>query len=1000
MPARRIGYYSFKGGVGRTNCALNTAYHLARKGYKVGLLDFDLEAPGLSVLDALKPAYGHTPRPDKGLVDYLDGASAFLAQETMAPPPSVTQIFYQTKLAMDSLGAVLLAPAAGYAGEPQRTRNVGEIYHRLVRMHTFNNTRVPGSIGADVLRYLVDVVEKHEFVIDRGPKGDVKETIHLDFLLSDLRTGLTGLADEAIGVLFDELVIVCGLNEQNVQGMLCALDTFHKKAKPRERWPIDVKVVFSPVPVGEYGLVEDRLWSAYGRLLEKNDWLVEQGSRLCLNLPQLASVRRRQGYLPDIPLIHYADYLGAGEEVVLARYPDSTVARELRDIVDAMLKTREDVQQESQEKLAEAGIKTSSPERLDPTETFTLPRPEPRAWRDYAGAFAWLRTVLRKPPHWAWPLTPPFTTNDDQADSFKREFQARVNPSELADPFFDALSVSISADTDGSRESILADLKLRRLWGDQIEQLLETFEKERMQLLALRGEEERIADEIVQALFNWIEALRREGAPLRKQDELFDAILNEKPANDAPVPWPVLSLAWIRRAATPDTVVKVFASVKANTNSMPELGLLFLLRINMAQFAALPDGASWLEAWTAALGPESFSVNGFLKAAEQATEQCARPDVAERLLVLATRRDPKASYPWFILGNLRMNQLKQYEAAEQAYREAIEHNPKDVRPWNNLGNLLQKIGRYVEAESTYRQAIACAPNEAYPWNNLGNLHKNHLGRYAEAEQAYREAIECDPKFAAPWNNLGNLLQDYLGRYTEAEQAYREAIECDPKNAAPWNGLGNLLQEHLGRYVEAEEALRRAIDIDKSTSVYGIYSLLCLAFLRSGDGRTREKVMAEAKQWVEDLERPGTTDGALLQCALLLALGHEDTAKKILGQLNTAAFTQEQQLWFAFLCPAAGLPDAPWPDCAPGAWPACEVEAFADMVALLADRVPQQVRAKAVAWLEQCLGDFSPPSGGPDINPVAIGPALQRLGVRDYVRRTAQGPGEPASAQDD
>ena len=51
----KFAFYSHKGGVGRTTTAVNTAYQLSKKGKKVCLIDFDMEAPGLTLFDILKP---------------------------------------------------------------------------------------------------------------------------------------------------------------------------------------------------------------------------------------------------------------------------------------------------------------------------------------------------------------------------------------------------------------------------------------------------------------------------------------------------------------------------------------------------------------------------------------------------------------------------------------------------------------------------------------------------------------------------------------------------------------------------------------------------------------------------------------------------------------------------------------------------------------------------------------------------------------------------------
>ena len=41
-----VTFYSWKGGVGRTMALANTAVQLARKGNRVLVVDWDLEAPG------------------------------------------------------------------------------------------------------------------------------------------------------------------------------------------------------------------------------------------------------------------------------------------------------------------------------------------------------------------------------------------------------------------------------------------------------------------------------------------------------------------------------------------------------------------------------------------------------------------------------------------------------------------------------------------------------------------------------------------------------------------------------------------------------------------------------------------------------------------------------------------------------------------------------------------------------------------------------------------
>src|SRR5271168_2494145 len=59
-----ITFYSFKGGVGRTMALVNVAAELVRRGRKVLVVDFDLQAPGLETYRHIQPPTSRSG-PDK-----------------------------------------------------------------------------------------------------------------------------------------------------------------------------------------------------------------------------------------------------------------------------------------------------------------------------------------------------------------------------------------------------------------------------------------------------------------------------------------------------------------------------------------------------------------------------------------------------------------------------------------------------------------------------------------------------------------------------------------------------------------------------------------------------------------------------------------------------------------------------------------------------------------------------------------------------------------------
>jgi len=64
-----VSFYSFKGGSGRSTCLSNVAFELAKRGAKVGCMDFDLSAPGLHMIYEIGP---NRRARTKSIHDYLD----------------------------------------------------------------------------------------------------------------------------------------------------------------------------------------------------------------------------------------------------------------------------------------------------------------------------------------------------------------------------------------------------------------------------------------------------------------------------------------------------------------------------------------------------------------------------------------------------------------------------------------------------------------------------------------------------------------------------------------------------------------------------------------------------------------------------------------------------------------------------------------------------------------------------------------------------------------
>jgi predicted O-linked N-acetylglucosamine transferase (SPINDLY family) len=122
-------------------------------------------------------------------------------------------------------------------------------------------------------------------------------------------------------------------------------------------------------------------------------------------------------------------------------------------------------------------------------------------------------------------------------------------------------------------------------------------------------------------------------------------------------------------------------------------------------------------------------------------------------------------------------QTDNLEPALDLVQRSVALRPDGAVYRNNLGQILERLGRGEEAERAYAAAVALDPAYAEAYNNLG--HRLH-GRdeLAGAETCFRKAVELNPQYAEPHTNLGNLLKD-RGELDAAIAEYRQAIALNP-----------------------------------------------------------------------------------------------------------------------------------------------------------------------------------------------------------------------------
>jgi len=180
--AQIISVHSFRGGTGKSNTAANIAALLAARGLKVGVVDSDIQSPGIHILFGIR---GQDVR--YSLNDYLWGNCAI--EETAHDVTS--------NLGADVNGQVLLIPSS------MDTGNIARVLHE----------------GYDV------------GVMSQGLR-ELSEKLGLDVLLIDTHPGLNEETLLSIA-LSDVLVIILRPDEQDYEGTAVTVSVARRLQVPR-----------------------------------------------------------------------------------------------------------------------------------------------------------------------------------------------------------------------------------------------------------------------------------------------------------------------------------------------------------------------------------------------------------------------------------------------------------------------------------------------------------------------------------------------------------------------------------------------------------------------------------------------------------------------------------------------------------------------------------------------------------------------------------------------
>ena len=311
-----FAFYSFKGGVGRSMALLNLAYALVAKGRNVLVLDMDLEAPGLSGFMSRQNEIAGFARHD--MVDLLLWAKQTaqqVSEDDPLDPNSLPPLSdYAVRVLPEKLESL-----------PDRSWDLGRLdvipidetrdyYRRMSEVAVAGMDRPTLLRVGSLLRSWLKSRRIPLHVPDYyGPVPDEDRSAPYDYVLVDSRTGITEVGGLCIGPLSDQLVVFCGLNDQNVEGTRPFLtEVGVLKPSSDAASPLGKPTLFvaSPVPNGEMTIKSERL------------------KRLSAALGPFQPKLFELSYHPQMALM---------ETIFVRDYPEERLAREYHSLLGPLL---------------------------------------------------------------------------------------------------------------------------------------------------------------------------------------------------------------------------------------------------------------------------------------------------------------------------------------------------------------------------------------------------------------------------------------------------------------------------------------------------------------------------------------------------------------------------------------------------------------------------------------------------------------------------------------
>ncbi len=199
--SKRVCFYSFKGGVGRTTAVVMSAIELARQGKKIVIIDFDLEAPGIASL------FPEESMSQYGLLDLLLESNV-----------------YSDEIKIDEY----IYPVGDYCHVGQMG---GEIY--VMPAYGKVTKQNPDLYCKSLMRFDLDIPAYEEAVTPVDHLLSMLDGfLGPDFMFIDTRAGIHQIGGMTLTRYTDLALLFFYGSPQNIEGMKMAIPVLQKKQVP------------------------------------------------------------------------------------------------------------------------------------------------------------------------------------------------------------------------------------------------------------------------------------------------------------------------------------------------------------------------------------------------------------------------------------------------------------------------------------------------------------------------------------------------------------------------------------------------------------------------------------------------------------------------------------------------------------------------------------------------------------------------------------------------